>query len=301
MHKRRSILAIALSVFLIGIAIAVVSLKEPCYKGKPVKWWFGTFCSMHPKAFLTALSSTDDFDDLEEGPIVAFRSLPQNSVRYLIAVLRRRETYVTRAYSGLWKMFPKSLQQVAPTPVDISWLHWNAARVLAGLGTNAEPAIPDLLQLWGPQGAWSIEISVIRVLRNSELTSQQVDSLIEKLVNRSEDSKSLSAVEGLHRSSPTISRALVLILQRGNAGERQRAAAILAGSDSSPKITLDALRRALSDSEPEVRYAAVRAIERLGVEGLSAKPDLEKATTDENTMVRTVANRILEAEKRTAN
>ncbi|MDB6040086.1 MAG: hypothetical protein JWM99_3927 [Verrucomicrobiales bacterium] len=303
MHKRRYVLGVALGIVLVGIGVATVGTPQPCYEGKPAKWWFEEFCRPNANSILLDRTGRKLFDrndrEIEDKPMAALRSLGQESVPYLIQVLNQRETSFTRAWRTVHSLLPANIRRVVPPPGDIPHLHWNAAIALTGLGTNALPAIRAFLDLQTAGagvngGPWNTDESLICVLRNCKVTSEQLDSFINRMVDQRKHREVLKIVKVLRPSSREVSKALVLILQKGNAGERQEAAAIIANSESYPGIALHALIKALADSEPEVRYAAVRAIENCGTNALSAKSELEKAALDENTMVRTVARRILD-------
>jgi HEAT repeat protein len=192
----------------------------------------------------------------------------------------------------IWNHLPQSVQSFLPRPLDIPATHLVAAAVLSRFGTNAQAAIPSLVRFFDtPEGNSGLEPWIVRVLCNSQVNDETLNGLIQRFSKHRNYERVLNMIEELHRSNREISESLVLILEHGKPEQQRRAARLLAGTPSLSAATVIPLRSALTNADSEVRYAAIRALARPGMNLESLKPDLEKATRDENSMVATVARR----------
>jgi hypothetical protein len=300
MIRSRSFLSISVAIIFVGAVLFSILPAERRFEGKTAKWWFDRSCpqaasllSRQTIGTQWTLSTQAFLDQLKV--VEALRSLQPESTRYLTQVLIRRDTASNRIWKKIWNQLPPSIQNFVPRPVDIPATHLLAAAVLSRFGTNAQVAVPELVRFFDtPEGESGLEPWIIRVLCNSQVSNRTLDPLIQRFCKQTNYDRVLNIVEETHRSSSQISESLVLILERGNSEQQRRAAWPLTGSDSFPAITFVPLRKALTNTNSEVRYAAIKALTRSGMDLVPIKPDLEKAALDENGMVATVARRTLE-------
>jgi HEAT repeat protein len=131
-RRRRTIALIAIAWVLVALIALFWPSREPLHKGKPVSYWIY-------RAF-RAESSEDDFEEVQ---LIGAPAVP-----YLIAKLRVRDTLPRSAAIALWQSLPKPLwarihgnfPELRPDR-----LHFAATCLLARIGKDARPAVPDLI------------------------------------------------------------------------------------------------------------------------------------------------------------
>ena len=120
---------------LIVLIVAVVltlrwaSSREPVYEGRTASEWF-LHCS----------NSTH-----ERAAHEAFKAMGTNALPFLISKVERRGNRLYQFYKDRYPKLPVSLLKILPRPPGVQRQQTVAVERLHALGTNAQPAVPALL------------------------------------------------------------------------------------------------------------------------------------------------------------
>jgi HEAT repeat protein len=121
------------------------SPPNPVYNGRPLSWW------------LDPQTPTGGYGLLPDGtPVLGtgdkskyLTSLDSNAVPYLVHALNSRDGALRKEYQSVWSHLPRWLLKRVPPPKYAYMARYNSCCCLALLGTNARPAIPELIRLLG--------------------------------------------------------------------------------------------------------------------------------------------------------
>ena len=122
----------------------VLCPREPIYDGKPINYWINHPHTEHP--FMNP--GTKRFNSGE----VYFPKVDSNAVPFLIRALNRRDGRFNKAYRTLYyKMYP-SMRRLLPSPKPADaetdeLIRLVAVVVLGRIGSDAKPAIPELIHV----------------------------------------------------------------------------------------------------------------------------------------------------------
>ena len=216
--------------------------NEPVYQGKALSVWL---VEHFPGAYGPPFSRPQGPDKAEE----AVRSLGTNALPTLVRMLRAKDP-------------PSLVLNILKLASEQNWLKTNYRYLSARLrhdaadygfqilGTNAAPAVPELIKICGD---------------SRDPASQDY------------------AARALGRVGPPAEQAIpVLLRQFTHTNGEVRFFAVTAvyhiGGD--PDVVVPAFRAALKDSRPEVRFNAVAALRDLGPRASSAIPDLFELLRD---------------------
>ncbi len=250
------VLLLALSV---GMAIFLLrSDPEPVYKGKRLSQWMN--------AFYTALGGDPETPEYLEAA-AAVRHMGTNALPHLLKWISGKSSR-SKARETLSAWMHELPERVVPK-IAHEWICGDVRKVRVGqsmvgiqiLGTNAAPALPQLLRLAN---------------------------------DPTDEERAIQATRAMYEIGPQIIPALLQIIQNTNAPGRYAAMLPLAsfGTNSLPAIPI--LLRCLDDPADDVRYGAADMLGRIGLASDQSVPGLMKCLENNpNPMAKAAAARSL--------
>jgi hypothetical protein len=307
-----------------GLGIALVLMlalkwREPKYQGKTVSEWFAEFCLQVP-AGVTAHRNRDAtvsytfaktgqpaqsvgigrggrilFDAkgkrLEDPSADALRALGSKAVPYLTRVVQKRDLWPIVQYRQWWPKLPRAWQQIMPAPPeDPIPLRDQAALALAGMDTNARPAIPALAACLKDR---SRHYYILLALRSLECPAADVLPLLREFSARQQHQDVVEIIRSLGLHDPEVSRVLGRALQDTNYSVRYEAIRLLEQSGPEAKTAVPELETVMRSADEEMRYLAARALGNIGREAAEALPLLQAATQAESDIVKNASKRAI--------
>jgi hypothetical protein len=228
MRKHRTLLiATAFVAVAIASALLLAPNQEPRYNGRPLSKWVQVYSQ-----------GTPEFSEAEQ----AIRTIGTNALPFLLKWIRQEPP----SWAGTAdRALPQALSETAPARFLIDGLGYetaNGAMLAFGvLGTNAAPAIPELV------------------------------ALMKGTTNRATAVRAIAALSGLGpRALPHILSALSNTNQAGRATIPHFI--VMMAVDLGTNACLPALRAALQDPDPAVRTHASRALHTLDPQSLTNAP-----------------------------
>lgn len=316
-------------VLLIFLASNWWSADEPAYEGKPVSVWFKEYAYASNAAamrvqnlgarrmpdgrmvlmqidaagrLVTLQAPTNpaaqvlwlqrQMPPTRDPALDALQALGSNAVPCLVRQFR--SGVFDRAYERVFTNLPPAIQKRLPSPFQKQWLRVRAIDALARLklGEAGRAATPYLLELLQQRDA-SLRRAVCDALRSLYLERRTITPVLRQLGSKRRYADVVEIAGQLGWEGDDIARLLAEILQSPNQTLRREAMALLerSGTDAAP--VLDAILRALGDSDREVRYLAARSVETIGTNSPQVVAALRAALKDENVMVQNVTRRAL--------
>ena len=222
----------------------------------------------------------------------ALQALGSNAVPCLVRHFR--SGVLDRAYERAFTNLPPAIQKKLPDPSQKQWLRVRAIDTLAKLklGESGRAATPPLLELLKQRDP-SLRRAVFGALRSLYVDRRTITRVLLKLGSQR---KYLDVVEIAGQTGwegDDMARLLGVILQSPDPALRREAIALLERSGTAAAPALDAIVRALKDSDKEVRYLAARSVEVIGTNSPQVVAALRSALEDENVMVQNVTRRTL--------
>lgn len=295
MRRKSTLIVIALfGVVALGFLLSAVIRREPTYQGRTVSAWFKEFCisrwrlttrtdiSFEPAG--PVLINYDTGERVDDPALFALRAMGSESVPYLIRTLKRKETVLGKTYRIFYLKLSPGFRQFLPSAgIPRDKYRQYAAEALAGVGTNALPAVPALIQCLGePDPDPSLMYSALAALRPLSCKPQDLDPVLRRLSNRGQHWRVVMIVERLQLRGSVAVTALGKTLQDTNSAFRdsffQRKAATYLerlGPAAAPAVA--ELAAALKNPDSEVRYLAARALGEIGTNAIPAIPALQAA------------------------
>lgn len=164
-NRRTNLLAAAIVAALGGVILWAMTrpspVPDPVYNGHPLSYWL----------------RSEIPNDLV---------LDSNAVPYLVRGLKP-DSPARKAYDRLWPHLPGWLRFHLPTPVGPGLVRESSCILLAHAGTNAKPAIPDL----------------IRVMREENDMTRVMAALALGKIARSEDTNAIQALVAMTKDPDT--------------------------------------------------------------------------------------------------
>jgi HEAT repeat protein len=191
---------------------------------------------------------------------------------------------------------PTMIEVLARDPSASARVH--AAQVLGALGQLSRPAIPTVIGALADSNA-SVRLVAVNALGRIGLPVDQ-HRIVARVATDSDAAVRAAAIEtliALHAPAQTLRAIGERAAQDPDAVVRVEAAYALASSGS-PARVVPGLVVALDDVDPLVRAAAATVLGRLGPEASGATDALERAATDTDREVRAVATQSLRAVRR---
>jgi hypothetical protein len=148
MRKRgRIILTVVILAVLGGFAWHALTPHppDPVYKGHPLSYW---------------VSGAPGGKWSDPSP------LDSNAVPYLVQALKSRDTPLNKAYNHLWPHLPVWLRNRTWVPNYAAGRRFVSCRLLVTMGTNARPAIPDLIRLLNEDDEVAVRAIATEALRS---------------------------------------------------------------------------------------------------------------------------------------
>jgi len=333
-----------LSVLLTLLIRDFTKTPEPTYQGKTVSQLFAEFRAARTnyqhsghvsyvdpvsKKLVRATTKFDDTDAWLRGPAaIGLRALGTNALPFLEGELQRRDGGWVRGYRAFYQKLPPSLRTRAPVPsAGRDSIRADAAIALAALGTNAQSAVPMILEIIRTERFFGMAWGLTQGLQKMPYESAAFDPLLRDYCARSDLDGAVYLVERFKlldlEAAMTLTNALlspkirlkqnvfaeltrfaqygaivvpalVAVLTSGNAPDAADAANVLRKLHTQAEHAVPALVNALTNRSDEVRYGAVSALEAFGTNSLAALPALITATNDSSVMVRSAALRALD-------
>jgi hypothetical protein len=306
MKRGRKLLVIAVAaVALVAVVVPLYSfLTEPQYKGKRASEWFLEFrkgtqtpgygWTIQADGRHMYVNGGERHDPAKD----ALRALGPSAARYLERQLNTNDSWFRACYRSAYTNIPLAVRTLLPAPADPA-LRVDAVTALAGLGTNAQPAIPKIVDIviaeaqWHPYSLYPYS-SLIDILSVLHASQNEYDRILLSL-NKKNDVGVKALLDHARVQTAAAAAALGRIVER----EQDRTPAwvfeYLRGFDAAAIEVLPILIDRLASKNSEIRYQVVRTIETIGPAASSAEVALQKLLTDENEMVRSAVRRSLEA------
>ncbi len=216
MKKRVFIVLAALLVAVLGLAVWEGLHKhepEPVYKGKPLGYWIRRTGEIGPGMLGPRFGEVPALDSAAVPFLARYLERPQSPFRQLF----------NGVYTKTWFKLPAWAARPLPRPIDTDVARRNTLWLLCRLGTNAAPAIPALVRVLKEDKPW---------------------------LNRF---AAASALQPFAKTDGTARRALIEVLADKHPDVRSVAAGALANAGLAKEEVEAALRRYLSDPDPNVR------------------------------------------------
>lgn len=256
----RSVIAIGVVLF---VALVAVTVRRP--KTEPAE---PVFQNMRWGAWLWEYSQSRSNRAEAEA---AIRAVGTNGLPYLLSELRQTEN------AGFGRAKRKVEQRLK---VHILSGAERANLALGGLevlGTNAAPAIPDLIEMFRDSEAYYGEqdpaYQAVRALKRIGPVS--IPALIAATTNANEMIRVHSCFALAELVATNAVPALIGRLDDGSRMVRIRAAMALGKLEAGGEKTVAALERALDDADSTVRFSAALALGEFGTEARSAADKLQ--------------------------
>lgn len=225
-------------------AVQVAQGKEPYYDGKPLSDW---------------LLARPDVEQQN-----AISQMGTNAIPTLLEILGATERTAKRVAARLDN---KGLQQFVSTDdFKIEEFQAYAIRGFAILGTNAEPAIPQMVKLLKNENTSFNAAQALAVVGPKGFAA-----LTNSMSSPTRDSSMLALAEKDDSDPKTVTQLLINALNDESPEIRANAADSL--RDRDPAMAIPALTKALDDKSSSVRWWAASA---LGSYGVAAKGASEK-------------------------
>lgn len=279
-----------IALILVGV-IYLTASREPTYQGRSVTSWLKTYhqAAAQPGPFGSGTANSN---------LAALRALGPKAVPYLIRGLEKKDSIFAKLYWRLWLKIPTRYQtKVPPPPLPAFQWRLNAAAALSGMGPDAQPAIPALIQaLKTPD--WSSQSQFLITLNSLHADTPELKrTLLELPISSANLQMFLNNFSGI-RNGRTFEPQIVLPIFMSalkDADAEVRAAAVRGIEFLGPpaKETVPDLIACIADKDREVRYLAVRTLRQFGADATSAIPALKQAFVDENFLVRSAATNTL--------
>jgi len=249
--RRKGWLVPAVFAVLLGLAaVLLLTPSEPSYRGKPLTHWLQAY-----KITITATNSlwrnskpigADDEAPSRYEADAAIEAIGTNAIPILLRLIQHRDSRLR-----YWQF---SLARKAPffriAPVSARSPNHEALMAFRALGTNAGPAVPQLMEIYNRESN--------RNTRNWVLS-------------------------GLAEIGPPAEQAVPLLLRTladTNTQSRENAARALGAIHADAPVVVPALIPCLRDPEARIRLAAVIALREYGKAAKSAVRELLELLRD---------------------
>ena len=227
MRKRRVIILVAAFAAVVGGLIwwaVATEPPDPVYAGHPLSYWF----SPSRLGGSNAMSATTALEPW----------IDSNAVPRLVQVLKTRDGVTHMVYERVWPLFPSWLKRHAPDPSARWRTRCGVCSLLANMGYQARPAIPELVNLLREDNNLSVRMAAAEALgRIATFDDQPVG---ETFVTATKD------------PAPEVRKTAAQILGQMAKGENQP--------------VVDALASATQDTNADVSQTAGLALFRLNPE-----------------------------------
>ena len=231
---------------------------------------------------------------------------PNPSKRELAAIALGNVVRLSPSYSPAVHALIRALADTADK------VRVTAASALAREGVRAPDAVPGLIVVLGDSAHAEVRAHGARVLgavlgqfgSRRRQSAAAADSVafgrgVEALASATADRDvrvQIAAAQGLGRlgpkgaaASPRVRSTLAALVTSSDAQLRIAALEGYANSGAPPALVVRFARAALADSQPDVRLATVRVLERLGSSARAAIPELVRTLSDSNAFIRSAS------------
>jgi len=240
-RKTRRYLLVALLLAVLGFVswLILSQPREPVYQGKPLSYW----CEQYSAS--RWLYPTNEPDKQAE---TAIRTIGTNAVPTLLRMFKATDSKLKL------KLFELAAKQHL---VVIKWksaqlLHYEALHGLFALGTDAQSAVPDLVEIYN-------ERHLLGILDLFSFMGPAAADAVPRLVQETSDT---------------------------NYNVRFSALRALGQIHARPDLTVPVLTKSLRDPVLEIQGTAAAGLAAFGTDAKSAVPELIKALADPDPYVR---------------
>jgi hypothetical protein len=246
------LLALLLSLAILGIALWPRSKGEPIYQGRPLSGWIEDYYSAQPK-------------EKRDRAIEAVQHIGTNALPFLMAELCSRDT---RTRTKLYELATK--QHLVRVPLWPGYFRRQRATVgFKMLGPTAKPVVPELIKLLEDSNtSISVRYEAATVLGRIGPEAKAAVPVLLRLLTEPDQYMRIHAASSLGDIGADAERvvpALVGNLAHSNRELRYVAAVSIRKFGARAESALPALRQAGKDSDRDVRERAdlgVQTIER---------------------------------------
>jgi len=260
------------------------SNREPIYKDRCVTEW------IRDRNLFVYSAQGSRHNHAE----TALRAIGTNAVPYLVKDLHRKDSVLKKAWLSLWQRLPAKIQQRTFKLAVPDWsIRRTAAEILGGRFFDVRSATLDLAEALGDPDP-GVQSEATRALSRIGADPEQFTPQLRVLLtNRTIRLKILRDLTQFRPGAEMTSRVLADVFAMSSSPEQEQILYLLQkiGPQAGPAVPT--LITALSNSDNEIRYLAVRALEETGPNASAAIFPLMARLNDKHTMVANAAARAL--------
>lgn len=220
----------------------------------------------------------------------ALKELGSNAVPYLTSKLG--VGLLDSSYERVFTNLPSSFQRSIPDPIQKRFYRFRAIHVLGELGTKADAATPALLNLL-TQSDPSLRRAAIHSLNRIHPNRKEVGVVLFTLGSKGRFADAIEIGQQTDWEGEEAVRLFASLLKSPDVSMRRNAIALIEHKDVGARPALPELIEAINDSDSEVRYMAVRAVEAIGDRSPRTIKALRMSLQDTNVMVQNASRRAL--------